>query len=71
VNPQKDSRVYKSTVARDEDASRVQHRRYGHVNNDCVQKSVYCTQWLGDKPLEGDHEADCDSALCLRLVELV
>lgn len=53
------SRVYRSTVPRDEDELRIQHRRYGHINNDYVQKSVGHIEGL-DKPLKGNAEADCD-----------
>lgn len=55
---QQDVKILKATVPQDEDELRIQHRRYGHINNDYVQKSSHVTK--GYPPPSGDLKADCD-----------
>lgn len=56
---QAEGRAFKSTIPQNEDQLRIQDRRYGHINNDYVRKSVVCTEGLSNKLLNGDATADC------------
>jgi hypothetical protein len=58
--PRNKGKVFKSTVLGNQESLQIQHRRYGHINNDYVQKSISYTTGLGNKPLKGDPKLDCE-----------